>query len=54
VQSAPVQSFSTPDASAVHTVHLVFSHHLDVGLNEALRFAAFCRGFAIKIVQEHF
>ena len=38
----------------VHTVHLVFSHHLDVGLNEALRFVGFCDGFATKIIQEYF
>ena len=45
---------SSPNASAVHTVHLVFSHHLDVGLNEALRFVGECEGFATKIVQEYF
>ena len=38
----------------VHTVHVVFSHHLDVGLNEALRFVGFCEGFATKIIQEYF
>ena len=45
---------STPNVSAVHTVHLVFSHHLDVGLNKALQFAQFCNGFATKIVQQYF
>jgi hypothetical protein len=44
----------TPNASAVHSVHLVFSHHLDVGLNKALQFAEFCNGFATKIVQQYF
>ena len=42
------------DTASVRTVHLVFSHHLDVGLNEALRFVGFCEGFATKIVQEYF
>ena len=40
--------------TSVRTVHLVFSHHLDVGLNEALRFVGFCEGFATKIIQEYF
>ena len=40
--------------TTVHTVHLVFSHHFDVGLNEALRFVGFCSGFATKIVQQYF
>ena len=42
------------NASGVHTVHLVFSHHLDVGLNEGVRYVGFCAGFATKIVQEYF
>ena len=45
---------NSPNASAVHTVHLVFSHHLDIGLNRALRFVGGCEGFATKIVQEYF
>jgi len=38
----------------IHTVHVVFTHHLDIGLNEALRFVGFCEGFATKIIQEYF
>ena len=49
---------ATPDrggaANAVETVHLVLSHHLDVGLNEGLSFVGLCEGFATKIVQEYF
>lgn len=39
---------------AVHTVHLVFSHHLDVGLNLGLGDVEFCAGFATTIVQVYF
>ena len=35
----------------VHTVHLLFSHHLDVGLNAGLEITEFCDGFATKIIQ---
>ena len=49
-----VRPSPVPNASKVERVHVVFSHHLDVGLNEALRFVGFCRGFATKIVQEYF
>jgi len=38
----------------VHKVHLLFSHHLDVGLNEGLEQVEFCKGFATKIIQEYF
>jgi len=38
----------------VHTVHLLFSHHLDVGLNAGLEETEFCDGFATKIIQEYF
>jgi hypothetical protein len=41
-------------ATTVHTVHLVFSHHLDVGLNEGLGLVEFCTGFATTIIQEYF
>ena len=41
-------------AAPVHTVHLVFSHHLDVGLNEGLGLVEFCTGFATKVIQEYF
>ena len=41
-------------AAGVETVHLVFSHHLDVGLNEGLSFVGLCEGFATKIIQEYF
>ena len=41
-------------AAAVETVHLVFSHHLDVGLNEGVNFVGFCEGFATKIIQQYF
>lgn len=46
--------YQNPNASEVHTVHVVFSHHLDIGLNEGVRYAAFCAGFATKIIQEYF
>ena len=52
--AATPSSDSNARVDGVHTVHVVFSHHLDVGLNEALRFVGFCRGFATKIVQEYF
>lgn len=42
------------NASAVHTVHLVISHHLDVGLALALRFEGNCNGFATKVIQVYF
>lgn len=38
----------------VHKVHLLFSHHLDVGLNTGLEQTEFCKGFATKIIQEYF
>lgn len=38
----------------VHTVHLVFSHHLDVGLDLPLKLVTNCVGFATKIVQRYF
>ena len=44
----------TPDRAVrndVHTVHLLFSHHLDVGLNAGLEITEFCDGFATKIIQ---
>ena len=41
-------------AATVQTVHLVFSHHLDVGLNLGVNFVGFCEGFATKIIQEYF
>ena len=42
------------DAAAVHTVHLLFSHHLDVGLDIGLKLTEDCVGFATKIVQRYF
>jgi hypothetical protein len=54
VLAAPAAATKNTEPSNVHTVHVVFSHHLDVGLNEALRFVGFCEGFATKIVQEYF
>ena len=39
---------------SVHTVHLTFSHHLDVGLDLPLKITADCVGFATKIVQRYF
>ena len=38
----------------VHTVHLTFSHHLDVGLDLPGKEVANCVGFATKIVQRYF
>ena len=38
----------------VHTVHLTFSHHLDVGLDLPMKITANCVGFATKIVQRYF
>jgi hypothetical protein len=38
----------------VTKVHLVFSHHLDVGLDLALKATADCVGFATKILQRYF
>ena len=38
----------------VHTVHLTFSHHLDVGLDLPGKQVANCVGFATKIVQRYF
>jgi hypothetical protein len=38
----------------VHTVHLIFSHHLDVGLDLPNKVDANCVGFATKIVQRYF
>ncbi len=52
--STHLRASPVPNASSVDKVHVVFSHHLDVGLNEALRFVGFCRGFATKIIQEYF
>ena len=56
--SAAAAAAAAPDhggaATGVETVHLVFSHHLDVGLNEGLSFVGHCEGFATKIVQEYF
>ena len=39
---------------AVRTVHVVFSHHLDVGLNLGINIVEFCSGFATTIVQVYF
>jgi hypothetical protein len=41
-------------AQDVHSVHLVFSHHLDVGLDLPLKTVTNCVGFATKIVQRYF
>ena len=38
----------------VHTVHLVFSHHLDVGLDLPNKVTAGCVGFATSIIQKYF
>jgi hypothetical protein len=38
----------------VHTVHLVFSHHLDVGLNLGINVVEFCTGFATTVIQVYF
>ena len=50
VHKAPAQSVN-PD---VHTVHMLFSHHLDIGLNIGLEVTEFCMGFATKIIQQYF
>ena len=41
-------------AADVHTVHLIYSHHLDVGLDLPLKTTWDCVGFATKIVQRYF
>ena len=45
---------STTTTTPVHTVHLIFSHHLDVGLDLPNKVDANCVGFATKIVQRYF
>ena len=52
-RAAPEQQQVQNDDVDVHTVYLVFSHHLDVGLNEGLEQTEFCKGFATKIIQEY-
>jgi hypothetical protein len=47
-------SAAAPAPTPVHTVHLTFSHHLDVGLDLPLKITADCVGFATKIVQRYF
>ena len=44
----------TASGSNVSKVHLVFTHHLDVGLDLALKETADCVGFATKILQRYF
>lgn len=43
-------------APAVHVkkVHVLFSHHLDVGLDIGLKLTVDCVGFATKIIQRYF
>ena len=50
--SRPPKAEQTDEA--VHTVHLVFSHHLDVGLNLGVNLVEFCAGFATTIIQVYF
>ena len=50
---APDEAVHTVDG-AVHTVHVVFSHHLDVGLNLGLNIVEGCAGFATTIIQVYF
>ena len=51
----PASSGSNSSAVEVRTVHLVFSHHLDVGLDLLPgKIVADCVGFATKIVQRYF
>jgi hypothetical protein len=45
---------AVPLSPAVTKVHLVFSHHLDVGLDLALKATEDCVGFATKILQRYF
>ena len=42
------------DPASIRTVHMVFSHHLDVGLDLPLKITADCVGFGTKIVQRYF
>ena len=35
-------------------MHLVFSHHLDVGLNLGINVVEFCTGFATTVIQVYF
>lgn len=48
-------AFSTgAPPSAVSKVHVLFTHHLDVGLDIQLKLTEDCVGFATKIVQRYF
>lgn len=52
---APLQSAANVDKTpSVAKVHLVFTHHLDVGLDLALKSTVDCVGFATKILQRYF
>ena len=42
------------DTTAVRKVHVLFSHHLDVGLDIGLKLTEDCVGFATKIIQRYF
>ena len=57
-QSAPlpldVPLSPRAEPHAVHTVHLVMSHHLDVGLDLPMKVTTNCAGYATKIVQRYF
>ena len=52
--AAAVASPQQPQPQRVHSVHLTFSHHLDVGLDLPLKLTANCVGFATTIVQRYF
>jgi hypothetical protein len=54
--NAEAEAFAPSAAAAgnVTKVHLVFTHHLDVGLDLALKATADCVGFATKILQRYF
>ena len=54
VALASATSVARQPATPVHTVHLVYSHHLDVGLDLPLKDTKNCVGFATKIVQRYF
>ena len=46
------QPLATPESA--HTVHMVYSHHLDIGLDLPGKIVADCSGFATEIIQRYF
>jgi polygalacturonase len=52
--AATVAAFPFDPVRDIHKVHVLFSHHLDVGLDIGLKLTEDCVGFATKIVQRYF